>query len=207
MTGTIQKPSLAPIEDAGWPGHGNRLLFILRPSAQVRAALADAVAAAGVTAALGNSAFPPGLWHQSVSDRYADRPDIRERLLAAGAGIQARGFTLELDQVRAARNRRGSFNVDARERRGSGELDLLIASVNASVEEQGLPPGGGHTPHVTLSYGFHGELPPRQPMRRVDWAVDSLELVVGGGAPYHYETLGRWPLGPAAARASQASLF
>ncbi len=84
---------------------------------------------------------------------------------------------------------------------------MLVAAVNAAVERQGLPAGRGHTPHVTLSYGFRGELPPSQPMRPVEWPVDVVELVVGGGKPYGYETLGRWALGPAAARVSQASLF
>lgn len=207
MTDFAQHPPPTPIQDAWWPKHGNRLLFILRPTAQVRTALSEAIAAAGVTAVLGRDAFPAGLWHQSVSDRYADRPEIRERLLAAGDTLQARGFTLELDQLKTARNKRGSFNVDARERRGSQELDMLIASVNDAATMQGLPAGGGHTPHVTLSYGFRGELPPSQPMIRVEWTVDALELVVGGGKPYNYEILGRWALAPAAPRVSQASLF
>lgn len=197
----------APIPDPWWPGHGNRLLFLLRPGAQVQAALADAIAAAGIKAVLGREAFPPGLWHQSVSDRYADRPDIRERLLAAGASLRALGFTLELDQVRAAKNTRGSFNVDARERRGSAELEALVAAVNEAVTAQGLPAGGGHTPHVTLSYGFRGTLPPSQPMAPVEWPVETVELVVGGGTPYRYDTLGHWTLAPAVPRVSQASLF
>lgn len=197
----------APVQDPWWQGSGNRLLFLLRPSPPVQAALADAIAAAGIPPLLGKQAFPPELWHQSVSDRYADRPGIRALLLAAGAAVRAPGFTIELDQLRAAENRRGSLNVDARERRGCQELDRLINSVNAALVDQGLPGGGGHTPHVTLSYSFRGQLPRTRPMTPVEWPVEAFELVVGGGDPYGYTTLGRWMLEPAAPRASQASLF
>lgn len=195
------------IHDAWWPKRGNRLLFILRLAPTETVALDAAIESAGVKAALGAELFPASLWHQSVSDRYADRPDIRERLLAAGGQVRAPGFTVELDQLRAGRNQRGSLNVEARQRAACPELAALVASINAAVAEQGLPQGGGHSAHVTLSYTFLGELPPTRPMITVEWPVDAFELVVGGGRPYGYTTLGRWKLQAPAARASQASLF
>lgn len=197
----------AAFDDAWWPGRGPRLLFILRLAPTVTAALDSAIRSAGVKAALGQDLFPAPLWHQSVSDRYADRPDIRPRLLAAGERVRAPGFTLELDQLRAARNLRDSFNVEARQRSASPELRALVDAINDAAAEQGLPRGKGHSPHVTLSYGFRGELPGTQPMTPVEWQVQAFELVSGGGSPYAYTTLGRWMLGPPAPRASQASLF
>jgi len=195
------------IDDAWWPGRGPRLLFILRLTPFTTAALDDVIGSAGIKALLGPDLFPAVLWHQSVSDRYADRPEIRERLLAAGAAVQVPGFTIGLDQLRAYRNDKGSYNVEARQRAGSPDLVTLVDAVNVAVAAQGLPRGGGHSPHATLSYGFQGEPPKPLKMPAVEWSVDAFELVVGGGRPYGYTTLGRWALGPPAARASQASLF
>ncbi|MGO1541616.1 MAG: 2'-5' RNA ligase family protein [Luteimonas sp.] len=197
----------AASHDAWWPRRGNRLLFILRLAPSAAAALDGAIESAGVKAALGAELFPAALWHQSVSDRYADRPELRQHLLAAGEQVRVPGFTIELDQIRTGRNPRGSFNVEARQRSACPELVTLVDAINEAAAAQGLPEGGGHSPHVTLSYGFKGELPGSQPMIPVEWAVDAFELVVGGGRPYGYTTLGRWTLGPPAARASQASLF
>lgn len=195
------------IDDAWWPGRGPRLLFILRLAPSETAALDDAIESAGVKAALGAELFPAALWHQSVSDRYANRPELRQLLLAVGERVRVPGFTIELDQLRKGSNQRGSFNVEARQRSACPELVTLVDAINEAAAAQGLPKGRGHSPHVTLSYGFKGELPGTQPMIPVEWTVDAFELVVGGGKPYGYTTLGRWMLGPPAARASQASLF
>lgn len=193
--------------DAWWPGRGPRLLFILRLAPSATAALDDIIGSAGIKAVLGRELFPAVLWHQSVSDRYADKPEVRERLLAAGATVQVPGFTIELDQLRAYGNDKGSYNVEARQRGGCPDLARLVGAINVAVAEHGLPQGGGHSPHVTLSYSFRGKPPKPRTMPAVEWTVDAFELVVGGGKPYGYTTLGRWTLGPPAASASQASLF
>ncbi len=44
-------------------------------------------------------------------------------------------------------------------------------------------------------------------IKPIHWRIDTLELVVGGGMPYHYTTLARWRLAPAAAQPVQTSLF
>lgn len=195
------------IHDAWWPRHGPRLLFILRLAPPAAAALDGAIESSGARQVLGAKLFPAALWHQSVSDRYADRPELRQRLLAAGERVHAPGFTIELDQLRAGRNQRGSFNVEVRQRSACPELVTLVNAVNDAVADQGLPKGKGHSPHVTLSYNFEGNPPGNQPLVPVEWAVDEFELVSGGGHPYAYTTLGRWMLGPAAPRASQPGLF
>ena len=192
--------------DAWWPGRGPRLLFILRLAPSVTADLDSVIQSAGIKTALGARLFPPALWHQSVSDRYADRPELRERLLAAGGRVRARGLTVELDELKVARNKHGKFNVEARQRSACPELVALVDAVNYAVAQQGLPKGKGHSAHVTLSYNFEGGLK-TQPMIPVQWAADALELVVGGGQPYTYTTLGRWMLDPAAPPVSQPGLF
>ena len=195
------------VNDAWWPRHGNRLLFILRLAPSAAAALDDIIGSAGIKAMLGRDLFPAGLWHQSVSDRYVDRPEVRERLLAAAATVQVPGFTIGLDQLRAYGNDRGSCNVEARQRTGCPDLARLVGAINVAVAEQGLPRGGGHSPHVTLSYSFGGEPPKPRTMPAIEWTIDAFELVVGGGHPYTYSTLGRWLLGPPVPRASQPGLF
>ncbi|MGY0632577.1 2'-5' RNA ligase family protein [Luteimonas sp. A478] len=195
------------IHDAWWPGRGPRLLFLLRMAPPAATALDSAIESAGIKVALGAELFPAALWHQSVSDRYADRPELRQRLLAAGGQVRVPGFTIELDQLRSGRNQRGSFNVEARQRGACTGLATLVDAINDAAAAQGLPKGGGHSPHVTLSYTFQGELPRTRSMPSIEWPVDAFELVLGGGRPYGYTTLGRWMLGPPAARVSQASLF
>lgn len=195
------------VEAAWWPGRGPRLLYLVRVSPEVAGAVDAAIAASGLKSTLGPALFPRALWHQSVSDRYADLPWVCERLLAAGARVRAPGFTLTLDQVRTARNQRGSFNAEVRQRGRCAELGQLVAAINAAVAEEDLPQGGGHSPHVTLSYGFAAAAPSSVPILPVEWRVDAFELVWGGGQPYRYDTLARWQLASPVTTASQPSLF
>lgn len=194
-------------DEAWWPGRGPRLLFLVRLARGVASTLDGIIEEAGLKAKLGGTLFPQELWHQSVSDRYADLPWVRERLMAAGGQVQVPGFTLSLDQIRTARNQRGSFNAEVRQRGRCSELAQLVEAINAAVAAEGLPQGGGHSPHATLSYGFDGTMPSTQFIPPLDWRVDALELVWGGGHPYRYDTLGRWQLGPPVMTASQPSLF
>ncbi len=127
--------------------------------------------------------------------------------MRVGAEIKLSAFTITLDTLLTSKNAKGSFNVDVRQRHESTELVALVALINALIERQGLPSGDGHSPHVTLSYGFTGSMPRTQSMPPVEWMVHEIELVVGGGAPYDYVTLGRWPLGQAIRQTAQAALF
>ncbi len=89
----------APLPLAWWGGHGDRLLFILRPPAPVRDAVIQSLEHAGMLDLLGDH-WPVECWHQLVSARYEDTPEIRQRLLQAGARVQADTFRIELDRVR-----------------------------------------------------------------------------------------------------------
>ena len=187
-------------EQVWWPGYGSRLLFILRPSSEVRDAIAGSMRHARLGSLLVPS-WPPECWHQSVSDRYADRPWIRERLIAAGNQVRATGFDLELDRARAG------THAEIRARGRCVGLERLIDAIGEATLIQGLPRGGNHSPHLTLDYRYKGPDISSQPLLTVPWQVETFELVTGGGKPYRYNTLARWQLDPAPARVVQTDLF
>ena len=54
----------------------------------------------------------------------------------------------------------------------------------------------GVTPYVTLSYGAPEMLEKIDVSPVIDWTLDEIMLVIGGGQPYRYEVIGRWPLLP-----------
>lgn len=197
------------MSDAWWPpGSGlPRLFFLARLRAACTAALSSQLERHGVVALLGADLFPFDLLHQSLSDRYRDTAEIRRRLLRAGDSVRGRAFSLTLDRLRCAPNERGSSNVDVWMEGGCKELALLVAALNEAVASQGLPMGGGHTPHITVSYTFRGEMPPLRKIPVIEVAIDAFELVVGGGKPYRYATLRRWMLAPAPQRTVQPPLF
>jgi len=198
-------------EDALWrswqSGTGCRLLFIARPSDAVRGAIEQSLASHRDAGLLGRNAFPAENWHQSLSERYIDTPELREILLRAGAMLRTPTFTLQLDAIRCSGNDRGSIQWEVRSRGRSRELTALIAEINAVLVSCGLPPGGCHSPHITVHYAAKAMLPREQAITPVNWIIDAVELVMGGGSPYRYTTLGRWKLAPELPRPLQVDLF
>jgi RNA 2',3'-cyclic 3'-phosphodiesterase len=197
------------VSDAWWPPRSGlpRLLFLARLRAARTAAVSSQLDAHGVATLLGADLFPLDLLHQSLSDRYRDTLEIRRRLLLAGDSVRGQAFTLTLDRLRCAPNDRGSSNVDLWMHGGCKELVWLVDAINDAVGRQGLPRGGGHTPHITVSYTFKGGMPPLQRIPVIDVPIDAFELVAGGGKPYGYTTLRRWMLAPASQRTVQPPLF
>lgn len=171
-----------------------RLLFMAMPPPGVLAAMWTAVARNGLDTRLGPALFPASNWHQTLSDRQADTPAVREAMLRAGARVAAQTCTVTLNRLRDQRN--GALIHWAFRARGEPDgFAALLAAVDSAVAAQGFPAGLGHTPHVTISYGAPDRLGPSK-MDVVHWTVDEIQLVVGGGRPYRYEVLGRWPLRP-----------
>lgn len=195
-------PARRPRPEMAWsPGlGGHRLLFIARPDARMREAFDTVTREHGIQARVGLALFPLVNWHQTLSDRFIDTPEARAKLLRAGGQVQAEGFTLALDQWRIAPNARDSANVDLRCSQPSAPLACLFAGLRRAMGEQGLESGADPVPHVTLSYRFahHARRLEVRPVRPIQWTIDSFELVVGGGDPYRYRMLGRWPLRPSA---------
>lgn len=166
-----------------------RTLFVAMPGAGVREKLLAAVRAKGLDHPLGRSLFDPGNWHQSLSDRHW-RPDGEriERLKRAGDRIEGHAFTLGFDRIGGGDH--WVFGVKG----ASHGLKDLLAAVQRGLRAEGLADNLAHAPHITLSYK------PPHPLQRVDiepveWQVDEILLVIGGGSePYRYRVVGRWPL-------------
>jgi hypothetical protein len=187
---------------AWWEGHGARLLYILRPVLPVCSAIVDSLASVYAQAAT-HWSWPKECWHQSISDRYRDAPEIRKRMLDAGANVHAAGFELELDRLRIEPD--GHAGIRARTR--SVLLDDLVIKLRRAVLDAGLPWGHGHWPHITLRYDCTGLQRTMRAVPPVHWHVDAFELVAGGGNPYRYTTLARWSLAAPQHTARQLELF
>lgn len=198
--------------DALWDPVRNRneprLLFVALPSASVNDGIDGLLASHPVGSRLGRAAVPRANRHQSLSDRYVDMPDIRELMARAGESVRAQALTLTFERLCSGPRSPGSHLWLVRPaQKSSRQLDNAIRAINAALVAQGLPPGGGHSPHVTLSYSAAQALPNDESIAPIEWSIDTIELVVGGGNPYRYETLDSWRLAPEAPRLVQSSLF
>lgn len=171
-----------------------RLILMAMPPLAVRRAMEAAVARNGLDSWLGECMFSAGNWHQTFSDRYPDERAFRQQLLQAGARVSAQAFTMTLNRLRD-HSSDGTIHWTFRVRGIPAGFTALLAAVRNALIEQGIEPGTGHTPHVTLSYRAPERLGATA-MAPIPWTVDELLLVVGGGRPYHYEIIGRWTLQP-----------
>ena len=188
-----------------------RLFFAAMPEPAPLALLVERIAAAGVFEKLGRSVFVPENWHQTLSDRFWE-PDAarREGLMRAGELIQASPFTLRFRQVQWSRNELKQKNhctlVTDSSQAGRAELVRCVSAVRHALHQVGLPSPEGHSPHITLSYNAP-DLQPAVDILPFDWTVREILLVEGGGNPYGYTVLGRWPLTLAAVPQGQEDLF
>jgi len=170
-----------------------RYLFMAMPSRAVLDAMQVLVDRYGVARQLNGALFVPSNWHQSLSDRHweEDTPDVREKMLRAGAKVSAQAVAMRLNRI-VANGEHWAFRA-----RGSPDgFDELLAAVRRALATEGIDDRAGHTPHVTLSYTAAEHQKPPKIKEVIDWVLDEVLLVVGGGSPYHYEILGRWPLQP-----------
>jgi 2'-5' RNA ligase len=189
-----------PIRDRG----KRKLIVLAHPNSHVH----NAIAALGCAERLGQDAFSPDNWHQSLSVAYVDTPKLRRLLRVAAGRLSARSITLCLSMLRSNRNERGSYNWEVRSAKRSVELDALLAAINAAVAAVGLPDGVRHWPHVTLSYTASSPISAPRLIAPIEWTIDTIELVSGGGTPYGYDTLESWALLPDVVLApAQAGLF
>lgn len=198
------------LPDALWSSGkgGSRLLFIARPSAQVRAAIEELLDRYDIMAMLGRQLFAAENWHQSLSARYVDTPQVRELLARAGDGLRLRAFHIVFERLVAGLKEPGVFHWDIRPRGSSKDLDNVVEALKAGISHQGLPVAThGHGAHFTLSYGAKAGLPEPLAIGPVPWTVDTIELVAGGGDPYRYTTLRQWTLEPVPPPPHQSNLF
>ena len=177
---------------------------MIMPEADVREPLLERLYARGLQKQLGQNLFPPDLWHQSLSGRFfSDSPAAIKRLLAVGDQSSAPPFNLTLDRIAGGEG--PPFHWAFRAARRPLQLSRLIESIRKALLAQGGHDDAQPSAHITISYRAPGPLPPT-PIPAVHWTVWEFLLVRGGGTPYRYEVLGRWPLRPDAV-SPQRSLF
>ncbi|KRB28801.1 MULTISPECIES: hypothetical protein [unclassified Acidovorax] len=172
-----------------------------KPPPEVAAAMWIAIARNGLEQ---STLSPMDNWHQTLSDRYGDTPEMRQRMLRAGADVKARACTLVLNRIRdGVHKEQGKTTIQWSFRaRGRPQcFDALLAAVRHALSTEGLATKTGHTPHTTISYWAPTRLGPTQ-MNPIAWTIDEILLVVGRNDEsysnrYSYETIGRWPLQPA----------
>lgn len=84
----------------------------------------------------------------------------------------------------------------------------LLAAVQRALATVGLADDEGHRPHVTLSYNAPANLSTHKIEPPVEWLVDEIQLIEGGGSPYRYRVIDRWRLTPRdQAPGAQLSIF
>ena len=181
--------------------HGD-LILMARPPATVIDVVSSQLAIHGLEQSAGGNLSPPANWHQSLSDRHGSAR--REAMLRAGVRIRASAFELVFNRIDSSGDAGTPIHwtLRARGAKPQGLVDLL-AAIRESLAMEGIHDGLGHTAHITLCYRAPALLPETLWIDPVAWTVDAIELVVAGGSPYGYTTIGRWPLAPPA----QSALF
>jgi len=152
----------------------------------------------GVTDKLGSRLFRPGNWHQSLSERFFDpTQDECDALLRVGDQLSAHACTLDFNRVEGPDLAVGRKHCTLRAfGTPKGFSRLLLQVKNQLVSNDLGQIATGVTPHITLSYNADRSFSNTLVDPTIPWTIDELCLVIGGGDPYGYEVIGRWPLLP-----------
>lgn len=134
--------------------------------------------------------------HMSLSDRHY-RSDPAP-MLRACERVRVPAFDLTLNRI----TYEGHLTLRALGDKPRAFVEL-IESIRQELAKEGIDDVTGHTAHITLSYDSPIRLDRSIHLKPMALPVDEFELVVGGGDPYAYTTIGKWPLGPRV----QADLF
>lgn len=185
------------------------LFLMARPRREFVEAILRALAIAGLDRELGDTLFPTGNWHQSLTNRLPDHPEVAAALVRAGAHVDAAAVEMPFDRIASVRGERDiNWRVEVSGKRPPGFDSLLHAVQNAMTREHVRDGGDGHAPHVTISYWAPHTLSSARRFPTVNWSLDEVELVRAGGDPHLYTTLARWPLRAAEQQAPhQTGLF
>ena len=171
------------------------LLFMVKPSAEVRFAMQRVLSTNGWDRELGSALFAPENWHQSISAPLPSFDEMRDCLLDIGARIQAVAFTIVLDRLDGSGSEASeTIHWTFRATRRPPAFEVLQDAIREHLKQdaglEGLP---RHTPHVTVSYWAPHRIASTR-IRPIAWRVDELLLVESRNAPYRYHTLANWPL-------------
>jgi 2'-5' RNA ligase len=171
------------------------MILMAKPPSEVLAAMINAVRGRGLDTSLGSRMFAPENWHQSFSMPCFGRPELRDMLLRVGARISVAAFTMTLNGIRGLDGPPPIHWEFLAQRRPAG-FDAVRASIRAALVDEGFDELHGHRPHVTISYRAPHPLPTTK-INPIPWKIDEILLVEGGGRPYRYVVIERWPLLPA----------
>ncbi|MCW3479210.1 2'-5' RNA ligase family protein [Neisseriaceae bacterium JH1-16] len=164
-----------------------------KPQPAVLSAMVSAVRHHGLDTRLGFRLFAPENWHQSLSSRYFVEAGLRDKLLRAGDRVSAVMCPVTLNRINSGWETPGRRDWAFRTRGDPKELKALRLAIQAALLAEGLDAPSTPTPHVTISYLAPSPLPSQQ-IEPIDWTIDEILLVEGGGAPYHYRTIATGPL-------------
>jgi hypothetical protein len=153
---------------------------------------------AGLDKRLGDALVPLENLHQSLSAAiHAPSEMVRLALLQVGKAICARSFTLYFNRIDGRAIVPGKIHCTMRARGVPKAFTALLKEVQGRLVEAGFGDiATGVTPHMTLSYRAPEPLDKIVLDPPIPWTIDELCLVIGGGHPYRYDIIGRWPLLP-----------
>jgi len=170
-----------------------RLLLMAKPQPAVLSAMVSAVRRHGLDSQLGFRLFSPENWHQSLCAPRAIEGGVLDRLLRVGDRVSALMCPMTLNRINSGRESVDRTHWAFRTRGEPKELKALLLAVQAALHAEGLDAPSIPTPHVTISYLAPSPLP-SQPIEPIDWTIDEILLVEGGGTPYRYRIIATWPL-------------
>ena len=173
-----------------------RLIVITKPPPAVLDGMQQALRDVGLDKRLGSARFDPENWHQSLSDRYPDQPEIRDALLRACTKVsteRVERFSLALSKISGPPSEFGPIYWAFRASGPLKGLRALQLAIQSATEMEGIASQVRSTAHVTISYRAPSPLDVVS-IAPIIWPIDEFLLVKGGGNPYHYEELGRWQL-------------
>jgi 2'-5' RNA ligase len=175
-----------------------RAFFAVMPGAAWARGIGTRLMEAGLDKRLGDALVPLENLHQSLSASIRSPSEmVRSALLGVGEAICARSFTMYFNRIEGRAIEPGNIQCTMRARGVPKAFTALLKEVQACLVQAGFGHiATGVTPHMTLSYRAPEPLDKIVLDPLIAWTIDELCLVVGGGHPYRYDIIGRWPLLP-----------
>ncbi len=176
----------------------HRLLFVLRPSAEVASKALEIAGVYRNAHSLTGPSRPHELLHVTMNGvgAYSRLPDdIVFGAEQVAAAVRSRPFDIVLDEVMSFRHpdQPQAFVICGRQENEA--LMDLRQQIQEGLYEAGLPyNAGGHlTPHMTLLYDRKTVLPEKldRPLR---WTIREFLLIHSIYGKSEHHVLGRWPL-------------
>jgi 2'-5' RNA ligase len=175
-----------------------RLLFVAMPPPDVVAVILEVLRKHGLDHLLGPALFAPSNWHQSLSGRIFN-PSRTDIALLRGVGdrVSAHACTLQYNRIDGKANNEGSIHVTLHARGVPKAFTAILQALKLPLMDQGYGYlASNNSPHGTLSYRAPSLIDKIDIAPAIDWTIDHLLLVLGGGDPYRYEVIDRWALLP-----------